>query len=232
MSDTFRLTFVPTGLNLDYDFRPSTSAAEPAVIASALFLLLIAIAGWRLRRKQPVFTFSIFWFFMTLAPTSSFVPLLDVIFEHRMYLPLVGICLSFPLLINVAVASIPSRFAFRPTMVQVCSVLLVLAVGATISRNHVWRDEVRLWRDVIEKSPNKVRAYASLTFAYFKLGDYESALEATREGIRKIPDQKKMFYDQLGNMYLKLGRFEEAAGVFEEAVKAAANITEVSVAIE
>src|SRR5262249_10609421 len=96
-----RLVFFPVGLNLDYDVAPSNSPFEPAVIASFLFLLGLAVLAWMLRRRQPVFAFSIFWFFITLAPTSSFIVIADVIFEHRLYLPMVGICLSFPLLVSL-----------------------------------------------------------------------------------------------------------------------------------
>src|SRR2546426_5200767 len=58
-----QLVFVPVGLNLDYDFRPSTSPLEPAVIASFIFLCGLVVLGWTLRRRAPVFAFSIFLFF-------------------------------------------------------------------------------------------------------------------------------------------------------------------------
>ena len=44
----------------------------------------------RLFSKYRLVSFSIFWFFLTLLPESSFLPIKDVIFEHRLYLPLVG----------------------------------------------------------------------------------------------------------------------------------------------
>ena len=49
---------------------------------------LLAAVYWR--RRYPVFAFAILWFFLTLAPTSSFMPIQDVIFEHRLYLLAVG----------------------------------------------------------------------------------------------------------------------------------------------
>src|SRR5262249_10497564 len=94
-----RLIFLPIGLNLDYDFRPSSSVFDPAVLASIVFLLALLSLAWWLRRRQPVLAFSILWFFVTLSPTSSVVPIADVIFEHRLYLPLAGVCLSFPLVV-------------------------------------------------------------------------------------------------------------------------------------
>lgn len=95
-----RLLILPVGLNLDYDFASSHSIFEIRVIASLLVLICLAAGAWHFRRRQPLAAFAVFWFFITLLPTSSFVPIRDVIFEHRLYLPLAGSCLLFPLLVR------------------------------------------------------------------------------------------------------------------------------------
>src|SRR5205809_5095002 len=79
-----QLIFFPVGLNLDYDFKLSSKVFEPAVLGSIALLVTLVLFGWWIRRKEPVFAFSIFWFFLTLSPTSSVVPIIDVIFEHRL----------------------------------------------------------------------------------------------------------------------------------------------------
>src|SRR5207245_500273 len=88
-----QITLLPAGLNFLYDFPPSSSLLEPAVVFSAFILAGLLSCAWWLRKRQPILAFSIFWFFVTLAPTSSFFPINDVIFEHRLYLPMVGLCL-------------------------------------------------------------------------------------------------------------------------------------------
>src|SRR5262249_22160015 len=95
-----QIIFFPSGLNLAYDFPISDSVLDVRVILSALVLLGLLGVAWWLRKRQPIVSFSILWFFVTLAPTSSFFPINDVIFEHRLYLPMVGLCLLFPLLIE------------------------------------------------------------------------------------------------------------------------------------
>src|SRR5690606_25625792 len=70
-----RLIFVPVGLNLDHDFRPSVSILEPSVLACLAILVFVAGAAVYWRRAYPVFAFSVFWFFITLAPTSSVIPI-------------------------------------------------------------------------------------------------------------------------------------------------------------
>src|SRR5205809_1803228 len=166
-----QLLFFPIGLNLDYDFKPSTSPLEPAVIASFVFLSALLFLGWKLRRRAAVFAFSILWFFITLSPTSSVIPILDVIFEHRLYLPLVGVCLSLPLLVEMAYGKLRQRFAIPGSAFGYSCLVLIALIGTTLVRNHVWGDEVRLWEDVVAKSPGKERGYHSLSFAYYKRGD-------------------------------------------------------------
>jgi len=66
-----QLIFFPAGLNLDYDFRLSFSVFEPAVLACIGLLASILFLSWYVRRSAPVVAFSIFWFFITISPTSS-----------------------------------------------------------------------------------------------------------------------------------------------------------------
>lgn len=209
-----RLLFLPVALNLDYDFRPSLSPFEPAVLGSVLVLSALLALAWYLRKRQPVFSFSIFWFFITLAPTSSFVPIIDTIFEHRLYLPMVGICLSFPLLVGYLISrsgiSLPVRYASL-------ALLAVLLVG-TVFRNDVWGNEIGLWSDIISKSPHKARGYNGLALAHFKLGDYANGAKALEEGRDKISGtlERRSFTETLGSFYLKTGEYDKALKAFQE----------------
>jgi hypothetical protein len=93
-----RLIFIPINQNLDYDYPLYSSFLEPAVFLSFLFLLLIFVLGVFLfcRYRETVshtrlISFGIFWIFITLSVESSLIPIKDVIFEHRMYLPSIGV---------------------------------------------------------------------------------------------------------------------------------------------
>ena len=85
-----RLVFLPVNQNLDYDYPIFKSIFEFPVLISFLFLIFILFSAKRLFSKYRLVSFSIFWFFLTLLPESSLFPIHDVIFEHRLYLPLVG----------------------------------------------------------------------------------------------------------------------------------------------
>lgn len=73
------------------DFTVSRSLTQPLSTLPALAFVICAIAtGWILRRKYPLAAFSILWFFSGHLLESSIFPL-EIYFEHRNYLPMVGL---------------------------------------------------------------------------------------------------------------------------------------------
>lgn len=113
------LLFVPINQNLDYDFPISKSLFEVPLVkegtvlnypippAIASLVILLAIIGFafylfthhasRITRHGRLIAFFILWFFIILSPTSSFIPIIDVIFEHRLYFASVGFFALFSL---------------------------------------------------------------------------------------------------------------------------------------
>lgn len=92
-----RLLFLPINQNLDYDYPIAKTLFEFPTILS--FLGHIAVVGttfWFYKKKRwLLISFGIAWFYITLSPTQSFVPIADVIFEHRLYLPSLGFFIAF-----------------------------------------------------------------------------------------------------------------------------------------
>ncbi len=90
-----RLLFLPINQNLDYDYPISQGIFEfPTNLSFIGHLLVIAFAIWIYKRNRLV-TFLILWWYITLSPSSSFIPIIDVIFEHRVYLPSIGFFFLF-----------------------------------------------------------------------------------------------------------------------------------------
>ncbi|MDP2278848.1 MAG: hypothetical protein Q8K51_11550, partial [Nitrospirota bacterium] len=84
-----KLLFIPTNLNLDYDW-PITRNIDLQAILFFVLLTFIVVVAIKLYRKASLISFGIIWFFVTLSVTSSFIVIFDVIFEHRLYLPSIG----------------------------------------------------------------------------------------------------------------------------------------------
>ena len=84
-----RLAFWPVGQCLDYGWPPAQWPGE-VVLPGLLIVGLLGLTVWALV-KRPALGFLGATFFLILAPTSSFVPIRDAAFEHRMYLPLAAL---------------------------------------------------------------------------------------------------------------------------------------------
>lgn len=94
-----KLLFIPTNLNLDYDW-PITRSIDFLTVLYFIMLTFIVVIAIFLFRKAKLVSFGIIWFFITLSVTSSFIVIFDVIFEHRLYLPSVGFVTAIAFLIS------------------------------------------------------------------------------------------------------------------------------------
>ena len=92
-----RLLVLPINQNLDYSYPLAKTLFEfPTILSFAGHISVVAVAIWcYISKKWTLIPFGIAWFYITLSPTQSFVPILDVIFEHRVYLPSIGFFLAF-----------------------------------------------------------------------------------------------------------------------------------------
>jgi hypothetical protein len=143
---------------------------EPPINLLCLLLIsgLIGLAFYN-TKKRLILSFAILWFFGNLVIESSVIDL-DILFEHRTYLPSMFVCL-------VAVT-----FIFRYLKPKGFSLGLLCAVAITFSiwtydRNEVWRNNLTLWADCAKKSPNKARPLTNLGVALWQRGKNEEAMQ-------------------------------------------------------
>ena len=181
-----RLLFLPVNQNIDYDYPAYKTMMELPVLLSLTVILSILYSAIRLFRKEKLLSFSIFWFFLTLLPESSIIPIHDYIFEHRLYLPIA----AFSIFLVYAVYLILGRKNnFKPAFILG---LIILAFGSlTFRRNFIWKDNFSLSSDAIKKSPDKARPYTGRGAAYAKQGEYKLALADYDKGLM-------LYYKQLG----------------------------------
>jgi tetratricopeptide (TPR) repeat protein len=161
--------------------------------------------------------FGIFWFFVTISVESSIIPIADVIFEHRLYLPSVG----FFMAVMAVVMWFTGRWGNKPLMkkaVLVALILIVVLLSATAyARNGVWKDEVTLWEDVVKKSPNKARPIYNMGILYSKMNRLDEAIILYQKAIVIKPDFYRAHND-LGNAYFNKKRFDDALREYQTAV--------------
>ncbi|MBC8288318.1 MAG: tetratricopeptide repeat protein [Nitrospinae bacterium] len=227
----FRKMLFPFNMNIDIDFPILSNWLQPANWLG-MALLGIFIYYWirisaRISKADEVGRrfagFGMAWILLTLLPTSSFIPLLDVAVEHRTYLPMVGfvflIAGGFSRL-RIGCSENFSAFSFPTTkLINYCAVLILIFFSlGVMTRNGDWKDEVTLWSDAKKKSPKLVRPYNNVGEAYDKLGKYDEAI-AEFEGSLKINPDYFFGLSNLGNIYGKQRKLPEAIDYFKKALK-------------
>jgi tetratricopeptide (TPR) repeat protein len=221
-----RLLVLPAGQNFDHDLRISRSL-DPAVLACALLLLAVvalAVVAWLRARKvgDPfglVWFLGVAWFFVTISVESSFIPIRDVLVEHRTYLPDVGASLALGAALLRGIELLHARSVVAPPAAVVGLVVLALGVTAWV-RNGTWHDEVTLWSDVVAKSPGKPRAHDFLGSALFARGASEEAIREYRKVIELAPGtaEAARAHSNIGAVHRARGRVDDAIREYEEAI--------------
>jgi protein O-mannosyl-transferase len=214
------MLFLPVGQALDHHFPTYGSLLAPRVALSAV-LLLALLAGaaapvvqdvrGRTSRRDPAFrmvSFGIAWFFLGLAPQSTFIPIPDVFVEHRLYLASVGAALAAAAGLGLLLGRLRTDAPPRTIILAGLAASLLLAT-ATMQRNEVWRTELSVWRDSAEKSPGTSRAHANYGTVLLQSNRPEEGLAELRRAVDLSPDWAWP-RAQLGAALLQLGRVRES----------------------
>lgn len=151
---------------------------------------------------------------------SSIIPIRDVIFEHRLYLPTIGwsIVVSSSLLYVMKWLQKGERLDINLLYYLVISVVVLCLSITAHRRNYIWKDEIALWSDVSSKSPRKARARYNLGFSYFNNGNLEKAIEEFQSALKINPYYIDASYS-LGNVYLQKGQIEKAAIEYRNTIR-------------
>jgi Flp pilus assembly protein TadD len=119
---------------------------------------------------------------------SSVIPIADVIFEHRVYLPSAGLLIAAATALCVVRGELKRRWRLARPVITAGMVALVLVLsGVTYARNTVWQDEKRFWEDVVAKSPNKARGHNNLGYIYLNDNMIDRAIQHCQTAIRIRP---------------------------------------------
>jgi hypothetical protein len=158
---------LPDQLVFYYDNYPiSTGLLAPATtLAGGLCLVLLLAAAVAARRRMPLFSLGILWFFAAHLLTSNIVPV-ELVFEHRNYFALLGILL--------AIFDLASRIPARNGPLGLRAGAAVFVAGLfllTLIRAATWGDPLLLASDLAARNPGSARASNDLGEQYMAIAD-------------------------------------------------------------
>ena len=201
----------PSRLNLDHDFALSHSLTDPiTTLFSMLAIVVLLVLAVVTAKNQRLISFGILWFLGNLVIESSIFGL-EIIFEHRLYLP----SMMFSLVVVVLVYRWVRPAWLKPLIL--CTLTIVAALW-TYERNEVWGDRIAIWQDCIKKSPHKARPYNNLGAALADAGQYDKAIEQYHKALQINPYYPNA-YTNLGFALAKQGKVEQSITQFLKALE-------------
>jgi len=201
-----RLCVWPHPLVFDYGWKVAEGARAivPQTLAVVALLLTTAVL---LVRRHPAGA-ALAAALLYLAPTTSLVPIRDLAFEHRMYLPLAP-------LLALALAGLATRLPAR--VLTGLTLAAAVALGlATVQRNREYRDAESLWRTVVERAPENPRGHNNLAALYIDQDRLDEAEALLQRALELKPRYGKAF-DNLAVIAAARGRLGQALEWFARA---------------
>jgi protein O-mannosyl-transferase len=207
-----RLALWPRPLVFDYGPEVMISRvaeAAPYLLILSLLLALALVAS----KRWPRIGFLGVWLFLTLAPSSSVVPLAgQPMAEHRLYLPLAAIS-------ALAVVGLYTLVGRKGILVALPAIAIALGV-LTLRRNFDYRSEEAIWTDTVSKCPGNQRARNNLGEILAKIPGRSTEAIAEYEAALRINPH---YANALCNLGIALentpGRLPDAIAEYEAALE-------------
>lgn len=207
------LIALPLPSRMVFDYGPgypvSTGLLSPlTTILSISFVVTLVIISVKYAKKYTLLSFGILFYLLTISLESGIAVGLDLYFEHRNYLPSIGIFLALSSFITI----LPRRVSYK----NILYVLIIISISLsylTYTRNNVWKSKESLWEDTLKKAPDNKRAMIHLGQSYMNRGDFKNAEGLFIKSLEiDIPKKTLDFtaYSNLITLYSRSGKMKEA----------------------
>jgi len=218
---------VPNRLSIEHDVLLSTSLFKPWTTLPAILIILLLIGtGLFLVKKRPIIAFAILFFFLNHIIESSIIPL-ELVFEHRNYLP--SLFLFF--LVSVWVKWLidyyrEKQFSMYIIIVSFVTILLIGLGTGTYIRNMAWATEKSLWEDAMHKAPRSARPLTNLAWEMSygknaKAENYDLALKLYKKSLSLQKSRElsnPVILNNMAGIYLRKGESQKAVELMEKAL--------------
>jgi len=221
---------VPNDLSADSDWQVLSSVADFRLFIGVLFIAILLFVAFLTSKKnllRPI-SFGILWYFLALIPSSSIIPLGEVLNDHRMFFPLIGLAFgitwALALIIVRIINSIKTSFtSYKPVLVLIAILFLSAYAYGTNERNKVWHTPESLWYDVTQKSPKNARGLMNYGIELMGKGKYQEAIGLYNKTVELWP-YYSYGYINLGVAYGVMGNVAAAEENFKKGIAYGPNV--------
>jgi protein O-mannosyl-transferase len=215
-----KLAFWPHPLLLDYGTPQSLPVGQVAPYAAALAVLLAATVISLIYR--PWLGFLGAWFFIILAPTSSFVPIItEVAAERRVYLPLAAV-IALVVVGAYGLVNFLGRGHLRPRHVRQTATAFAFAAICVLGiltdrRNRLYQDDAKMWHSVLAVNPRSLAARTNQVHSLVRAGKAAEAERLCVEALEIKPDDLEILIN-MGIALFQQGRKEQGIEAIRKAL--------------
>ena len=218
---------LPSRLSVEHDVILSTSLMQPWTTGPAILLTMVLIGlGMSQIRKRPFIALALLFFFLNHIIESTVIPL-ELIFEHRNYLPsmflFVPVAMGFKWLYD---QGLPGKRHLQAVLTGLVVFLILGLVSGTYTRNRVWATEISLWRDAMKKAPQSARPLTNLAWqmAYgpnASKSQYEAALMLYEQALvlqKPRSLSESVIMNNMAGIYFRQEQYQRAINLLQNAL--------------
>ncbi|MCB2218096.1 MAG: tetratricopeptide repeat protein [Desulfobulbaceae bacterium] len=219
----------PWRLSVEHDFVLSSSLLTPWTTVFAILINLMLIVGaFLFKNRQPLFSFAILFFYTGHLVESTFVPL-ELVFEHRNYLPSLFLFVPVAQLILFLLKTVAHHRPIYYALIGTTIIIVIFFGYSTYERNKAWQTKESLWLDAAAKAPHSARPLAALALM-LAWGENQShdkdliAKQLIEKSISLKMSRRRLDaaqYGNLGSLHHKMGDYQLAVEYFQQGLKIA-----------
>lgn len=190
----------------------SQSLFDLPTLSSLVLIVIIIYIAVLYYKKNPLVSFCIGWFFISLLPVSNIIPSGIFFGERYLYPATLGFCLLLSYLLLR-----PRKKIFRNLNLTIALFLVIFYSFRAFKRNQVWQDELTFFATEAKMTPGSALQQKHLGLIYIKYGLAQKALEAFERALLLKPDAPFVYFAQ-GEAFMQLNRFQEALQSYNQAL--------------
>lgn len=202
-----RLLIFPYPLHME---RSTTIITTPFNIFPAAFIIIVSLLiflGWREYKKKKTLyiLFGLFWFFCMLASVSGIIPINGILYEHWLYVPMIGFFITIFGILKL----LPKKIIFflKQNASYIGVSIVVVLIVLTIRQNYIWKNAISFYEYLLNFTKT-ARVYNNLGMAYADDKQYEKALENYHKALEQADSLQT--YHNIGNIYRDMGDLDAA----------------------
>jgi len=201
-----RLLLVPINQSIDYYYPLSQSFFEINTLISFFILVMLAGTAIALRKKFLIFFFGICWFYIFLAVESSVIPIIDVIFEHRIYLPSKGSVQPGIKWMNESIRMYPPLISY------------FYPVATTYLDQQKYEAALQIVQNAYNSNNSDPMINALLGRAYCSIGNLEQALYFFDRALQLDSSFSNVYHDKAFCLF-RFGKLQESKDISLQFIK-------------